>query len=166
MDASARCPATCCSPPASTPRARRDGGGAAGPAALLESRPALEMPRVLLVLLADVLHQLLVRPEPCREADRERSRVVDGIVDRDLAHERAEVLARPALDRVQLLAVRVAPEIEPELVVEADRVDDQRVALVPADRVAVPRGIEIRGVLPAVHEDLPVAVDVPLEQEE
>ena len=72
------------------------------------------------------------------------------------------VRPRPALDRVQLLGVRRALAIEPELVVEADRVDDERVLAFPAaDRMAEPRRIELRRMLAAVHEDLAVAVDVP-----
>ena len=74
--------------------------------------------------------------------------------------------ARVALDRMQFLGVRRPAEIEPELVVEADRVDDERVAFPMANRVSIPRRIEISGMLASVHEDLTVAVDVALEQQE
>ena len=43
--------------------------------------------------------------------------------------------------------------VEPELVVEADGVDHQRVALKPPDGVAVPRGVELRRVLPPLIND-------------
>ena len=45
----------------------------------------------------------------------------------------AHICPRPPLDGVQLLGVRGALAIEPELVVEADRVDDERV-LLPTSR--------------------------------
>src|SRR5438552_4805563 len=122
--------------------------------------------RVLLVFLADVFHQLLGRTQARVERDGKRLRVVRRIGDRRLHHERAEVRARVTLHRVQLLAVRVAAEIEPELVIEPDGVDDERLTLVVADRVAVPGRIRIVGVLPAVDEDLPVAVNVAFEQDE
>ena len=43
--------------------------------------------------------------------------------------------------------------IDPEALVEADRIDHQRVALPPADRVAVVGRRQILGVLAAVHVD-------------
>src|SRR5205814_301404 len=101
---------------------------------LRHARRPLDVLGVLFVLLADVLHQLFVRSETCRETDGERLRVRARIVNRDFAHKRAQIFARPAFDRVQLLSVRVAAEIEPELVVEPDGVDDERVAIVPAYR--------------------------------
>ena len=56
--------------------------------------------------------------------------------------------------------MRVAGEIEPELVVIADRIHHQRVAVPGADGIAIPGGIGIGGMLAAVHEDLAEAVDV------
>src|SRR6266508_3393993 len=56
--------------------------------------------------------------------------------------------------------MRMAALIEPELVVESDRVDDERVAFPPPDRMAEPRGIEVGGVLAPVQENLAKAVDV------
>src|SRR5262245_9620753 len=66
---------------------------------------------------------------------------------------------------MELLGVRMASEIEPELVVEADGVDHQRVAFPPTDRVTIPGGVRIFRVLAAVHEDLTEAMDVALEKE-
>src|SRR5579863_4689425 len=44
---------------------------------------------VLLVLLADVLHQFFLRPESRREGESERFRIVARIDDRDLVLQRA-----------------------------------------------------------------------------
>src|SRR4029453_15735233 len=96
----------------------------------------------------------------------ERFRVPARIGDGHLVEELAELRTTITFDGVQLLGVRVAGKVEPELVVEADRVDDERVAFESSDRVAVPRRIGICRMRTAVHEDLPVAVDVALEQEE
>ena len=60
----------------------------------------------------------------------------------------------------------MAGEIEPELIVEADAVYHERVAVPMADRIAVPGGIEFFGVFFAVHEDLPIAVDVSFKEED
>ena len=70
------------------------------------------------------------------------------ILDRELIPERLRVDAREALDDVQVLA-RAS---EAGLVGEVGRVDDQRVALPPADGVAEPFPDRLRQVL-AVHPD-------------
>src|SRR5262245_5794490 len=57
-------------------------------------------------------------------------------------------------------------EVEPESVVEADRVHDQRVAFPPGDGVTIPGWIRIVRMRATVEEDLAVAVDVPFEQKE
>ena len=61
----------------------------------------------------------------------ERVCVGAGVVYGDLFGERAEVGPRVALYRVEALGVGMAFEIEPGAVVEADRIDYERV-LVPA----------------------------------
>ena len=76
-----------------------------------------------------------------------------GIFEDDVIEERAVVRARVALDDVELLGVRRAAAIEPELVVEADRIDDERVAFPVTDRVSEPRGNKTLRVLAAVHAD-------------
>src|SRR5439155_1391708 len=123
---------------------------------------------VLIVLLADVFHDLVAgRLQPRRERDGERLRVIHRILDRHRVHERPHIRARPSLDRVELFAVRRAFAVEPELVVEANRVDDERVLVFPAaDRMTEPGWIELRRMLPAVHEDLTEAVDVPFMDDE
>src|SRR6185437_9552028 len=79
----------------------------------------LEVLGVLLVLLADVLHQLFARPKSGRELDLKRLSVRDGI------------------DGVKLLGMRVPAEIEPELIVKSNGVHDQRVAVPASDGIAV-----------------------------
>src|SRR5262245_1915779 len=100
------------------------------------------------------------------ELHGERLRIGAGIGDRGHDLELAELGARIALDGLELLRVRMADEVEPEEVVEPDRLDDERVALPVADRVAVPRRLFVVGMPAAIHEDLPEAVDVAFEQEE
>ena len=66
----------------------------------------------------------------------------------------AEVLARVALDHVQLVRRRLADLIEPSLAVEAAGVDDERVAFPMTRRVAEPSRVRVRSELAAVEEDL------------
>jgi len=79
---------------------------------------------VLLVLLADVFHQLFARPQGGLELDLEGLGVGNRIDDLGFDIQRAQVGSRDAFDGVQLLGMRVPAEIEPELVVVADSVDD------------------------------------------
>ena len=69
---------------------------------------------------------------------------------------------RPAFDDVQGVAVRVGVLVDPDLLVlEADRIDDQRVALPLADFFAEERRVGVVAVLAAVDRDeAEVAVEV------
>src|SRR5215472_15724362 len=60
----------------------------------------------------------------------------------------------------------MAGKIEPEQIVEANRIDHKRIALPVADGVAVPGGVRVFGMLAAIHEDLPEAMNVSFEKEE
>jgi hypothetical protein len=80
---------------------------------------------------------------------RERARVLE----RHVVDERAVVGPGVPLDDVQLLGMRCTASIEPELVVEADGVDDERIAVPPADRMSEPRRNRCRRVLSAIHID-------------
>src|ERR1043166_9424083 len=62
------------------------------------------------------------------------------ILDLHLPRERVAV-ARQLLDDVHVVAVEPAGPVNPALVVEADDVDDHRVALPLADGIAVPGGV-------------------------
>src|SRR6478609_7243640 len=75
------------------------------------------------------------------------------ILEDDVVDERAVVRTRIALDDMQLLGVRRSTSIEPELVVEADGVDDERVALPPADGMPQPRWNEALRMFTAIHVD-------------
>ena len=72
---------------------------------------------------------------------------------------------RVALDGVKLFGMRMADEIEPEQIVEPDRVDNQRVASPNARPSARTRWDSDQRDACAVHENLPVAVDVAFKQE-
>ena len=124
---------------------------------------SLNVLRILLVLLADVFHELFAGHESGCERHLERLRVRAGVVDRDFVDESSEILSGVPFDRVESFGVGMPDEIEPELVIESDRIHDQRVALEVPDRMAVPGWIEIIWMLVHIHEDLAVAVDIPFE---
>src|SRR5262245_6202160 len=93
----------------------------------------------LIVLEADELHQVDVRPHQLRRelqlhGLRERARIVES----EFVDERAVIDARPAFDRVQFFRVRGAAAVEPKLLVVANGVNDERVAFPPADGVSPP----------------------------
>src|SRR6185503_1900352 len=96
-------------------------------------RQAFDMNGVLVVLLAHVFHQLLIRHQLGIESQGERPRVGAGIVDGDLDVEVAQVLACKPFDHVHLVAVQMAVVVQPGQVVEADGIDDQRVAFPAPD---------------------------------
>src|SRR6185312_15221247 len=87
------------------------------------------------------------------------------IVNRHFLCQRAAARSRVAFHGVKLLGVWMPDEIEPEQIVVADGINDQRVFLPVPDGVSVPCGVGISGVLASIHENLPVAVDVALEKE-
>ena len=70
-----------------------------------------------------------------------------------------------ALDKVQFVAVRMTFPIEPGFVVETNRINHERIPFPLADRVPHPRGNQILGMLPSIHEDLAHKVIV-LEEHE
>src|SRR5207249_3565125 len=125
-----------------------------------------DVQEVLVVLVADVLHQLLTVLIGRVAVHRKRLCIRSRILDGRFILQMIEISTPVALDDVQPLRVRVASEIEPESVVESNGIDNQRIAFPPANRVAVPGGIGVFGMLPTVEEDLAIAVDVALEQEE
>src|SRR5689334_3401992 len=95
---------------------------------------------------------------------RERPRVGAGISDGDLFGENAEFRALIALDRVELLGMRMPDEVEPEFVVEADRIDHQSVVFPFTGRMPVPGGVGIGGMRATIHKDLTIAVNVAFEK--
>src|SRR5207244_12802376 len=74
-----------------------------------------------------------------RHADLPRPRERVRILDRGFVRDDVGTRARQAFHDVQLIAVEVAGAIEPALIVEALRIDDERFAFPLADRLAHPR---------------------------
>src|SRR5258706_13046919 len=76
---------------------------------------------VLIVLLADVLHDLVAGSlEPGCERDRERLGVRAGIFDGPGVDERTHIRSRPPINGVKLLGVLLPLPIEPELIGESN----------------------------------------------
>src|SRR5215475_11558784 len=107
-----------------------------------ESLPGFAIPRILsqnvshvaVVLLADILHQFLFRKEVDPPVNGKGPGVRSWIVNIGLPFQVLEVRPSVTLDRVELLRVWVTGKVKPELVVEPDRVDDQRVSVPFTDR--------------------------------
>ena len=74
---------------------------------------------VAVVLLADILHQFLVRKEVDPPVNCKGPGVRSWIVDVSLPFQVLQVGAPVTLDRVQLLRVWVTGKIKPELVIES-----------------------------------------------
>src|SRR5919106_4549409 len=106
----------------------------------------------LIVLGADVLHQVDPRRrQPGRELQLHRPRPRSWILEGEIEVERPVVDARPPFNRMELLGVWCPARIEPELVVVADGIDDERIAVPPADGVAPPRRERVRRMRTTVH---------------
>src|SRR5262245_64839596 len=83
---------------------------------------------VLIVFLADVFNKLVTGIAERRlKRHRERARERPRIVESDLLNEMTEIDACPSFHRVELLGVRRPLPVEPRLVVESNRIDDERV---------------------------------------
>ena len=122
----------------------------------------------LVVLLAEVLHDLVAR-----RTERGRKVTVNGLENAPGSSMVTALTRCPRSGCVHRSMVcscsvcGVPAAVEPERVVVADSVDDERVFVVePSDRMAEPGRVELRRMFAPVQEDLPVAVDVPLVQEE
>src|SRR3990167_9554812 len=99
---------------------------------------------VLIVLLADVLHQIVGRrTERRHERDGPRTRVRARIVEGAPGLHPPLVEPRPSPDRVHFPVVPKAAPNEPWLVVIAAGVDDGRVLPPRADRMTVPGRVEV-----------------------
>src|SRR5687767_8151483 len=122
---------------------------------------ALSYERRLRILFTEVFLNLLVGDPLNRPAARPAPRIGSRIVNRDVVSQRVQVRTGEPLHEVQRLGVRQTAISQPEALVEADRIDDERVLFPPADRAAVVTGngfgrLPLR---PAVGvDDAPVAV--------
>src|SRR6185312_8765090 len=107
--------------------------------------PALLLADVVLRILiyTHELTQLRVRHEAAVDDGIERFRIGLRIVDRDLDLEVAEVQPADALGELRRARQRAAAHVEPAVIHQPRRFDDERVAVPVADRVAVVPGIDV-----------------------
>src|SRR6185503_16234617 len=99
------------------------------------------------VVLTDVFEEFLFRIPAKEKAPGPCGGVGARIVDRYLILDGLGIGACEALDHVELIGMRHAQPVEPEVFVEAPRIDNQRVSLPLADRMPVIGGHKIRGML-------------------
>src|SRR5688572_4784606 len=118
------------------------------------------------LVLADGFEERRVRNPGLRIADRKRLCVGARIVDRGLDADVAVVSATETLHDPRRLAARMAEGVKPRTIVEATRVDDQRVALPRANRVSEPRRLGIDRMLSAVEVNQALRVDPLVENHE
>src|ERR1700681_2859030 len=104
-----------------------------------------DMNDVLIILIADVFYYFGVGEKRGVAVEGERPGVSARIVDSDIEIQMTEIGSAVAFDHVQFFGVGMGREIEPELVVEAHRIDYQRVAFPLSDGVAVPGGVGVFG---------------------
>src|SRR5690606_21625096 len=86
-------------------------------------------------------------------AQRPRARIDFRVFEGRRVLDRGAVEEPPALDDVELIAVIVPGTIEPGSSVEADAVDDQRVAFPRSARISHPQVVEVVRMLRAVRMD-------------
>src|SRR5215471_12503663 len=96
------------------------------------------MLRRSLVLVANELDQLLIERELVAHANREGLRVRLRVVDRHVDLEVTVVRSPPPLGHLALRRHRAALNVEPHIVAETDRLDDERIAFPVTDGVAIP----------------------------
>src|SRR5215467_10453591 len=113
---------------------------------------------VFVVLIADVLEELGVRLVRELLRDGPRFRVRLRVVDRHLDVHVAEIFPNEPLRDACFVRGRLAGIVDPALVVEAGRLDDQRISVPMADGIAEPRRLRIGREGTAIGEDLPVGV--------
>ena len=113
------------------------------------------LPR-LLILQADFVEQFRVQHQFLVHRHRPGTRVGFRIVDRERHFERAESWAAQSFGHGRATGHRSAKHVDPQIVPEAVRVDDERVSIPYGARIAVPRRIRIDGQWAPVNEDLAV----------
>jgi hypothetical protein len=113
---------------------------------------AAEVGAVLFVLFAGVGHDLGILALD-GERDGPWFGVKLGILEGHGPFDIVFVDLLKALDQMQLIAVLMAGGIEPSAIVQADRIDDQRVAIPVADGISEPGGVQIFGMAAAIGVD-------------
>src|SRR5262245_23177719 len=119
-----------------------------------------QMFRVDVEFVADVLMKFPVRQQSVGSLESVGFGESLGVIEGDFDLKMAQVRTAVSLGDVQLFAMRHALAVQPRLVIEPDRVDDQNVAFPFRDRVAHPERLQIYGVPAAVQEQLPLAVHI------
>src|SRR5262249_39682149 len=88
---------------------------------------------ILLVLKTDVLNQIVVCDVVDADFDSKRLYIRLRIVEGHLEIHVAEIRSSEPLRHAQRFAVRASSEVQPRFVVEANGVDDERIAVPTAD---------------------------------
>src|SRR6185436_13910999 len=104
---------------------------------LQSSRPLHPLVR-LFVLEAELVDQFRIELDVLAQLDGERLRVILRIVDGELDVECPVVRPRDPLGHLGDVAHRAASGVDPEIVAEALRADDQRVTFPGAHGISVP----------------------------
>ena len=103
-----------------------------------------------------------------REFGRQQSEVLDvahpgfrvrpRVIGDELQGKCVMIQALPALGQMQLLAARIAEEVNPGFVVETNRINNEGISVPFANRVAHPSGVQIRRVTSTVGINLTIGV--------
>src|SRR5467141_464956 len=117
----------------------------------LESEDLLD----LVILCADIFLNLPIRFQFEDSLGGPRLRIRLRVVNRVIDLQGVMVNAAETLYNVQGIGMRKTHRIEPGLVVETNRVHDECISLVSANGVPHVCGVEILGMSPAIHKDLP-----------
>src|SRR5580693_10252107 len=96
-----------------------------------------------MIVLADKFEDVPSGPQLVAQLCRPGFGITFGIVKSEVDLQRLIVHSMNALDDVHLIAFRVTQTIQPNLSVQANRIDDERVAFPVADGVAVVCGSQV-----------------------
>src|SRR5689334_5349610 len=116
---------------------------------------ACQMSTVTLIL-AHVLEYFRVSDVGLYHAQSERLRKSLGIVKCHFQLQMSEIRAPIPFRESEGFGLGVAAYVEPALVIEADRIDDQSIPFPMPDRISQPGWFGIFGQLSAIHEDCPM----------
>src|SRR5688572_9539634 len=116
--------------------------------------PAHDVFRRLVVFRAHVLLQLFFRGKRQRSVHLPWLRVRARVVERVLNLQAPQVGSAKPFDDVHLLGLRMLGERQRDFIVEAHRIDNQRIALPTAHGVPLPRREGVLRMLASVQKDL------------
>src|SRR5215831_20508971 len=112
--------------------------------------------QILLILVANVLQEIRVKKQVVVLRNGPGLGVNLGVVYGELDLQMSEIRAPEAFDNMKGIAVRTAAGKNPLVIIEARRIDNQRVAVPFSDGVSRPGGIGIFGKFASIHEDLAI----------